>query len=232
MPNPERAGLLLTPTRPPTPKICVSLALPTPDACVAALEGLDFAEIRLDALSSADPEIARIFAGKARLIATCRPGRIDEETRQGWLMQALAAGAAFVDLEVESPDSFRQPVMELARRRGAQVIVSYHNYEGTPLREELARILDSCFAAGADIAKIACYAHDARDSARLLGLLDDDRPMVVIGMGVAGMTTRLVAPLFGSAFTFVALTKGNETAPGQMTRDDVLSLYGQLERCF
>ena len=36
-----------------------------------------------------------------------------------------------------------------------QVIVSYHNYEATPPREELLAMVETCFAMGADVAKMA-----------------------------------------------------------------------------
>jgi 3-dehydroquinate dehydratase len=36
-------------------------------------------------------------------------------------------------------------------------------------------------------------------------------------MGPKGRVSRIVAPVFGSAFSYASLRKGTETAPGQLT---------------
>ena len=106
--------------------------------------------------------------------------------------------------------------------------MSFHDYAKTPARHELEGIVDACFEAGADIVKIACMAHSETDNARLLGLLDDSRKVVVIGMGRKGRITRIVAPLLGSPFTFASLSKGKETAAGQIDRKALEGLLRNL----
>ncbi len=199
--------------------ICVSLAESNPERCLEALRGLPFAEIRIDRMRTDEEGVARIFSGHPRLIATCRPGRLSEGRRLRLLGAAVAAGAAYIDIEVDAGAAYRRGLARMARSAGCDVIVSYHDFSGTPPRGELEGIVDRCFASGADIAKIACRVRSRRDNARLLGLLDDDRAMVVVGLGKKGAMTRVAGPLAGSLFTFASLARGKETAGGQIPHD-------------
>ncbi len=201
--------------------ICVTLAETTVESCRSLLKDLSFAEIRLDAMKVSADDVRALFSGHDNLIATCRPGVGNDDERRGLLLAAVEAGASFVDVEMESALSLRDEIIEKARSKGCKVIVSYHNYEETPEREELLHIASRCFDAGADIAKISCMAKSARDSARLLGLLDSPKPTVVIGMGKEGSVTRVLAPLLGSPFTYAAYAPGKEVVEGQLDRHTV-----------
>ena len=53
---------------------------------------------------------------------------------------------------------------------GTRLILSHHDYEGTPDTETLQGVLARMVAAGADVPKIACVANDVADSARMLQL--------------------------------------------------------------
>lgn len=202
--------------------ICLSVGEPTVKNCLQRLKRVRFAEVRLDKLEE-DPlaAVPALFASSAKLIATCRPGRLSEEERKKVLIAAIRAGAAFVDVEVESLGGIGKAVIREARRRRCAVIVSFHDEESTPDRPRLSRIVARAFAAGADVAKVACRARTPRDNARLLGLLDTDRPLVVIGMGEGGKPCRLFAPFLGSPFTFASASAGKETAPGQIPMDQL-----------
>jgi 3-dehydroquinate dehydratase-1 len=202
--------------------ICVSLAEKSAEKLVAVLPEYPFAEIRLDAVDGlSETAIKKIFAGHPRLIATHRPGRVPEPERIDRLAAAVSAGAAYVDLEIETAAAGLQRVVAAARAKNCRVIVSFHDESGTPSRDILEDIRRRGFAAGADLVKIACFSRGPADNARLLGLLDDPRPTVVIGMGAAGRITRLVAPLLGSPFTYASPAEGKETAAGQLDADDI-----------
>jgi 3-dehydroquinate dehydratase-1 len=212
--------------------ICVSIAERTAEGCIKALEGLELAEIRMDAMEPSElsaANIRRIFSLPLRLIATCRPGIRDDEHRRNALLNAIESGAAYVDIEVESEDAFKSAIAAKAREKGCKVIVSYHNYKKTPPSEELRQIAEWCFQSDADIAKIACMANSEKDNARLLGLLDLGRPLIVIGMGDMGRLTRVVAPLLGGVFTYASELSGKETAPGQMDKARLEKLMEDLK---
>jgi 3-dehydroquinate dehydratase-1 len=207
--------------------ICVSIAESTVTKCLEVLEKFDFAEIRLDQISAEAREMKRIFSLPKKLIATCRPGTKDDQMRKALLTAAVAAGAAFVDIEIDAEAGFREDIITAARESGCQVIISYHNYEKTPRRTELEHWIKFCFDDGADIAKIACLVHSPADNACLLGLLDEERPLIVTGMGEKGKVCRVIAPLLGSLFTYASPEAGKETAPGQI---DILTLRDLLQR--
>ena len=201
--------------------ICVSIAEHGLEASLKALDGLEMAEIRLDRTGLTVQEVKRLFSTHAKLIATCRPGSLLELERKRLLLEAIEAGAAFVDLELEAEESFREEILKKAHAKGCRVIISYHNFEETPAREALAAIVDRCFERGAGLAKIACAVRSGREAARLLGLLDSERELVVAGMGPLGRVTRLAAPLLGSPFTYASLGEGQGTAPGQVAFRDL-----------
>ncbi len=208
--------------------ICVSLAEPTASACLRALEGLKLAEIRLDRMRVGVRGVQRIFSSPVRLIATCRPGRMPESKRRRLLLTAIDAGAAFVDIELDSAVATHQAIIPRAREANCRVVVSYHNFELTPSRPRLEEVVTRAFATGADIVKIACLARGPRENARLLGLLDSPRPLIVVGMGPRGRITRIAAPLLGSVLTYATGDGGLETAPGQMTASSLERLIEAL----
>lgn len=219
--------------------ICVSLAESNPKDCIEAMESLTLAEIRIDAMNVDINDMKDIFCRSLPLIATFRPegsgtmkGRIfDDDTRQKFLIAAIAAGAKYVDIEAGSSTSYREEIIHQARLKGCTVIISHHDFLGTPPMEELLRIVEGCFDEGGRIAKIACMVNSPRDNIRLLRLLDQDdygQQIVVIGMGTKGRLTRVAAPLLGSPFTYASRGAGKETAEGQLDRDKVEELIGIL----
>jgi 3-dehydroquinate dehydratase I len=215
-------------------RICVSIAETKVDSFARALMrvqsyGMELAEIRMDALVASEqtPEkIGSIFSRPINLIATCRPDRIPDYIRKTLLLAAIECKAAYVDIEVEASEGYRREILDKARSNGCKAIISYHDFDKTPSREELDQIIERCFGNGADIAKISCMSNSARDNARLLGLLDCGKQLIVLGMGENGRLVRVLAPLLGSAFTYASLESGGETAPGQM---DMLEVKRRME---
>ncbi len=210
--------------------ICVSLAERTTKAVCAALPLYPFAEIRLDALRDLSVNgINKIFAWHPRLIATLRPGRVSEAERIDLLTASISAGAAYVDIEIETDPAGIQRIVSAARAHGCRPIVSFHDESGTPSREVLEDIRRRGFEAGADIVKIACASSGASDNARLLALLDYPRLVVAIGLGPAGKITRLAALLLGAPFTYAAAAAGKETAAGQIEAAGLLRAWKEWE---
>lgn len=210
--------------------ICVSLKETNPEKLLRILKKIEFAEIRLDSMTVDVASVRDIFSQHSCLIATCRPGLREDIERKTLLLAAVEAGAAYVDIEVESDDTFKDALVHESRRQGCKVIVSYHNLERTPNRAELEKVLSWCFESGADIAKIACKVRSERDNAQILGLLSDARPLVVIGMGHLGIITRIVGPYLGSRFTYAALEEGKETAEGQISKTQIEIILRRLNK--
>ena len=209
--------------------ICVSLAEKTLQENLAALQSIELAEIRLDKMEIDKEGIHSLFSQPIRLIATFRPGVADEDKRKSGLLAAISAGAYMVDIEVDAAVSYKEEIITRAKEKGCRVMLSYHNFSKTPDRAELEHILNWCFESGAHVAKIACAVQDLHESARLLGLLDDPRPLVIVGMGEAGWITRIAAPWLGSLFTYASLSSGKETAPGQLEVNSLKALFADMK---
>jgi len=172
--------------------------------------GADLVELRLDGVT--DVDVAGALDGRrGPVIVTCRPvwqgGQFDgdEATRVGLLEQAWALGAEFVDVEDGAADAF------VARVEGRRIVRSYHDFEGVPRDAEarLRRLAQS----GAEVVKLAVTAHQLADVVRL-GQLAAQVPGrgVLIAMGPAGVTSRVLAAKFGSLWTYA----GDAVAPGQL----------------
>jgi 3-dehydroquinate dehydratase-1 len=210
--------------------ICICLADISFEECLEAVKKFDFLEIRLDLLNLSREQIKEIFSANNNLVATCRPGKYGEDERKALLLYGVESGAAYVDIEMEASDTFKTEVIKMARKKGCQVIISYHDFDKTPERAELEHILTWCSEFNPDIIKIACTVNSERDNARLLGLLDNDKRMLAIGMGEKGKITRVVSPLLGSFCTFASYVSGKSTGPGQLSLDVMEGLINKMRQ--
>jgi len=173
-----------------------------------AARDVDLVELRLDGV--ADVDVRGALSGRRLpVIATCRPtwegGRFEgsEERRQALLMEALDAGAEYVDVE------WRAGFTELVGKDPARVVLSSHDFGGVPA--DLMGRAAAMRQTGASLIKIAVTATRLSDA---LPLLDIARTgdAVVIAMGDAGVPSRLLAARFGSRWTYA----GDAVAPGQV----------------
>lgn len=179
----------------------------------------DLVELRLDSMKSPDPEAALADRRKPA-IATCRPlregGMFDgpEEDRLRILQRAHAFGAEFVDIEWDiRPEPFTAP------RGGRGVIVSRHDFQGVP--DDVPGTLRALHAAGGEVAKLAVMVERASDLRALIDAARPDGSSVLIGMGRAGLATRVLAGRFGSRWTYA----GSGVAPGQVSAGRLLDEF-------
>jgi 3-dehydroquinate dehydratase-1 len=107
------------------------------------------------------------------------------------------------------------------------VIVSEHNFNETPDNNSLNSIVDTAKKLGADIIKIAAMTVKRQDVLRLLHFTEKcQENLVTIAMGEVGKITRIIAPLFGSLFSYCYIS--HEVAPGQLSLEKMaeeFSLY-------
>ncbi|MGC8645215.1 MAG: type I 3-dehydroquinate dehydratase [Thermoplasmata archaeon] len=209
-------------------RICVSISKTPAQEILKELRGIKMAEIRLDGANFTSEEIRELFSVPVRTIATCRPGRLRDGDRMNLLLEAIEAGAAYVDIEVNSRKSYREKIIREARRNGCKVIISYHNERFTPPDDFLLKIAERFRQMGGDILKIACRANTVSDSVRLLCLLNRLENTVVVGMGEKGKITRIAAPMMGAPFTYASLSKGKETAEGQIEFRKMVKLMDSI----
>jgi 3-dehydroquinate dehydratase type I len=197
--------------------LCETVAGDTMAELVAARDAAtaDMVELRLDGVRDLDVERA-VADRPVPVIATCRPvwegGRFSEseEERGAILARALAAGADYVDVEwkaLRQGDGRR--LVTLVDGNRSKVIVSSHDFDGVPA--DLRADARSMRATGAAVIKIAAMAHRLCDTLPLREIASGG-DAVVIGMGDAGVPSRLLAARFGSRWTY----GGHAVAPGQM----------------
>jgi len=161
-------------------------------------------------------------------IATCRRGK-DDDHRLALLKLAIESGAGYVDIEYESDVTFRTELVNYAHSHNVLVIISYHNFKNTPSIEELNDIIDRSFIWGADRAKITTTATIRADCARVMSLYEKHENLIAFCMGEIGTITRVAAPLLGAEFTYAAISKALATAPGQLTIEGFMDVYGIIK---
>ncbi len=219
-------------------KICACINGKNPDECIRVMERTDteFVEHRMDFMERIE-RLNDIYAStQAAIIATNRStangGNFEgtEEDRLGHLMEAMDAGCQYVDIELETGQKLRVPVMEHAVKLGIGIILSTHNFQCTPGPEELMRLMNELKKQGADIGKIVTYANRPEDCHHILELLvhakRQDFELVAFAMGGIGRFTRLLAPLYGSPFTYASVT--GEVAHGQLSVEDTRRIWREL----
>jgi 3-dehydroquinate dehydratase / shikimate dehydrogenase len=177
--------------------------------------GADMVELRLDGI--ADLGVAGSVRDRRQpVVVTCRPtwegGRFDgsEEERIRILGQALDCGADYVDVEWRTLSGPAGPVAsDLIERAPSRIVLSHHDFAGLPA--DLADRVRAMRAVHACTIKVAVATNRLTDT---LALRDIARPgdAVVIGMGEAGVPSRLLAARYGSRWTY----GGEGVAPGQI----------------
>lgn len=183
----------------------------------------DMLELRLDVMESFRlDEMVRI-ASKP-VIVTYRSkkeggkGSADYGTQTRHLLDAIAIGADFVDVEYSMPLDLRRKFFQM--QGSFKVIISTHLLNGTPAREKLEDILRRLAATGADIVKIVTRARAPEDNLRVMDLIPIaqklDVRIIALCMGPMGRISRIASPLFGGYLTFASLEEGEESADGQI----------------
>lgn len=102
-----------------------------------------------------------------------------------------------------------------------QRICSYHDVEQTPDLEQLMVKMKRC---PAEIYKISTMARSTNDALRMLQWVRKHRGVGVC-MGELGTMTRVLAPIFGSPWTYAFLDAQQKTAPGQLSLVDMIETY-------
>jgi 3-dehydroquinate dehydratase/shikimate dehydrogenase len=216
----------------------------------AALAGADAAEVRFDAAPGVAPE--EIGASSSiPLIATVRARRDggafdeDEEARVRLLERAEATGRFRLDVERGSAAE------RIQRERPAAVaVLSRHDHEGTPADlDALARDLLGATRPG-QVAKIVTTARQVTDVLRVRETLDraqategrarrsaqvlasgNGHPasghgrLAAFAMGEAGIASRILSGIWGSAAIWAAARDSAPGAPGQVPLTALLELY-------
>lgn len=139
--------------------------------------------------------------------------------------------ADLIDVELFTGDEVVKSIVETAHENGVKVVMSNHDFDKTPAKEEIVKRLVRMQELNADLPKIAVMPQTTTDVLTLLCATDEmvtkhaDRPIITMSMAGLGVISRIAGETFGSALTFGAAKKAS--APGQVSVDklsDVLKL--------
>jgi len=223
-------------------KICAAILGTSAQEMLAraseVLQDTSFIEFRLDYLSkpaAALPMLGEFLATHSSItaIATCRPkdfgGQFDGSSKASLdvLLAAAAAGFQVLDIDIDSLEKLPGDTMSRLRATGAGVIISWHDFHETKDLDAVAKRIQ---VFEPDFMKVVPTARNLADNLVLMDFIrrwEDKASGEIVGicMGEAGTISRILSLRAGSAFTFAAATKGEETAPGQITARTLAETY-------
>lgn len=221
------------------PRLCVAVIGPDANAMVEKAEALvrdnSFMEFRLDYLSKpglAIPRIKRFIESHPGtvVIATCRRAanggkfRGSIASQLDVLAKAAAAGCQLVDIELQTASRCKLPQLQKLRSRAA-LVLSFHDFRATrKLDETLGKMIEF----PADYYKVVSTATTLSDNVTMIKFLareGDRHSLISMCMGEQGIISRVLGVRAGSVFTFAAASAGEETAPGQVTAQELRNVY-------
>ncbi|MCH6267051.1 MULTISPECIES: type I 3-dehydroquinate dehydratase [Neobacillus] len=137
-----------------------------------------------------------------------------------------------VDVELFNEEKDVKTLINVAHSHNVLVIVSNHDFEKTPPKEEIVSRLRRAQELGGDLPKIAVMPKTNEDVLTMLDATNTmyekyaDRPFITISMGQKGAITRVAG--FGSALTFGAAKVGS--APGQIAVNELRTMLNLLNQ--
>ena len=218
------------------PKLCVSIQVNNTEQTISEIKGIsesvDYIELRLDYQTSPVNLTEIRKSTKKPLIAT---NRCQEQggyamgsnaERLQLLIDASAAGFDYIDLELTSHNLSHY--VEAIHENSGKVILSHHDFHETPSLEYMQNTVSTALKQGGDICKIVGTAQSYEDNVVYMRFLKENPGNIAFAMGKHGVISRIIAPLLGAPFTYAAQSTGRECAPGQLTSEEMTSLYRLL----
>jgi 3-dehydroquinate dehydratase/shikimate dehydrogenase len=194
-----------------------------------------FLEFRLDYISkpaTALPKIKHFLETHSgiTLIATCRRVAAGGKFRGSIasqleiLAKAAAAGCQLLDVELQTALKCKPEQLQKLRAR-AGLILSFHDFRGTA---KLDATLEKMRSFPADFYKVVSTATTLSDNIAMIKFLareGDNHSVIGVSMGEQGLISRVLGVRAGSVFTFGSVSPGEETAPGQITAQELRGIY-------
>ncbi|WNY27693.1 type I 3-dehydroquinate dehydratase [Methanolapillus ohkumae] len=136
----------------------------------------------------------------------------------------------FIDLEWSSSENKLKKAIEHAQKSCTRVIISSHYFGKMPSQKEMVKMLSVSQKFGACVSKIAVTPKDntdvlklfeagARSQKEILKSKSGPANLCLIAMGEPFQYSRIIAPLFGSVFSYGFITE--PAAPGQLRVDEI-----------
>lgn len=220
-------------------KICVSVCAETAEELIKKV-GLaesvaDVVEVRFDCLKENQLHFAMsVLASKSPILLTYRPkeqgGKADLDIPQRETFWRLFINSSndkrkfWFDYEYDLPS---QP-----QTSNPVTIRSFHDFESVPENlESICRQLTEI--ENNTVPKIAVQTQDITDTIPIWNLLkrakSENQEIIPIAMGESGKWTRILGLAHGAFMTYASLDSSSETAPGQVSAQDLIEVYRAQE---
>ena len=221
-------------------KVCIPIIETTIKNALQAIKKAnrvaDLVELRMDYLKK--PELTPLLKDRQKpFIVTFRRseegGRYkgDQKRRKTVFKEAIDLGTEYVDVEMRSDRSLLQNLIE--NKNGTKIILSFHDFRGTPSPTELKGLFDRMMQWGADVIKIVTFARSWEDNLTVLSLIpyagNRKQKIVTFCMGEKGKMSRVFSPMMGAAWTYAALSEKQTSAPGQLTVEEIKEIWKRLK---
>lgn len=236
------------------PKICVPISGATTEALLEELSAIrqteaDLVEWRADSFLDikclekveSAAKACRDACGDLPLLFTYRTqkegGAGGDFTHSEYFAlnsQLLRSGAIdMIDIEFYTGEEVCKETIRIARTLRIPVILSNHDFGGTPPLGDMLSCFENMASLGADIVKLAVMPQEAKDVLALLDAtlqgkqaLDDHCLVIGISMGEWGKVSRVSGRVFGSCMTFA--TVADASAPGQIPISEIYYILKTL----
>lgn len=199
----------------------------------AEVEDIAAVRVALERIQDILPDLPLIFTFRS-----AREGGEKEISTDYYIqLNKAAAGSGLVDIidvELFNEENIVRDLIAAAHASGVFVILSNHDFQGTPSEEEIVSRLCRAQELGGDLPKIAVMPGSPGDVLTLLAATHRmqeqyaDRPIITMSMAGEGVISRLAGEIFGSALTFGAAHK--PSAPGQVAVTELRSVLELLHR--
>lgn len=222
------------------PKICVPIVGATKEDIINTAELIkeseaDFVEWRADFFEDIDQwkeveatlQELKFSLGNKPILFTIRTskegGNLSISSSEYFKLNSnvIKSGLAdLIDIEYCTDKSIITNLVEEAKKLNVYTIISNHDFEGTPNKNEIINKLCEMQKINGDMVKVAVMAKEKRDVFILMEATEEmarvhaDRPIITMSMSSLGKISRVTGEVFGSDVTFA--TVGEESAPGQM----------------
>lgn len=209
-------------------RICAAIIENNPEAIRDVEPFVDLFELRIDFIGDGWQELVKQL--RKPWIACNRSAdeggnwQGNEARRVEQLCQAIQLGADIVDIELRTKNL--ENIVKLIKKR-AKCLISFHDLKRTPMLDEIKEIVQHQLEAGADICKVITTAQKLDDNLTTLRLISEFPGVRVISfaMGPLGAMSRVLCPLLGGDFTYASISKGKESAEGQIPVKDLAKIY-------
>ena len=146
------------------------------------------------------------------------------------LEHAILLNPDFVDIELSCGEKAINNLKKIIKKnkKKTKIIISFHDFKKTN-KKKVSLVFNKIKKLKPDIIKIATFANSINDNLIIFDLIKkakkENKKIIALCMGDKGEISRILSPVLGTEFTFGSLSKGKESAPGQISAEVLKTVY-------